>query len=489
MIRNPPNPCESRVPGVLARQAVPEDAARIVKPETYRIPSMRSRNYKIGIIVSILGVMPSTWVFPDTGNDLPVGGQEEGKFRNLQEISAAECCARNSGKDIRVSVLNDDPEGIWSDGVTMWVADESDEKLYAYVLASGERVRNKEFRTLDDAGNDEPEGIWSDGTTMWVADDPWVGEKVFAYEMATMARDADKDINALEFAGNDNPEGIWSDGTTMWVADYSDRRLYAYYLTSGARVRNKDFNTLNAAGNDHPTGIWSDGTTIWVADDLDDKIYAYDMTSKARDADKDFNTLDAAGNDDPTSIWSDGTTMWVADDSDEKLYAYDMTFRGGATLGAPGILSVTAGTGSLTVSWAAPSSSGGSAITAYDLRYISSDASDKADANWTVVLEVWTTGSGALSYEVTGLTSGASYDVQLRAVTSAGYGAWSPVRIGTPLVQGPASTDFNGDGRTDFVDFFLFADAYGGTDARFDLDGNGRVDFADFFRFVDAFGT
>ena len=52
-----------------------------------------------------------------------------------------------------------------------------------------------------------------------------------------------------------------------------------------------------------------------------------------------------------------------------------------------------------------------------------------------------------------------------------------------------ATTDFNGDGRTDFVDFFLFADAYGSTNARFDLDGSGTVDFADFFKFVDAFGS
>ena len=52
-----------------------------------------------------------------------------------------------------------------------------------------------------------------------------------------------------------------------------------------------------------------------------------------------------------------------------------------------------------------------------------------------------------------------------------------------------AATDFNGDGKTDFVDFFLFADAYGSTNATFDLDGNGTVDFADFFRFVDAFGS
>ncbi len=47
--------------------------------------------------------------------------------------------------------------------------------------------------------------------------------------------------------------------------------------------------------------------------------------------------------------------------------------------------------------------------------------------------------------------------------------------------------DFDGDGVTDFADFFLFADAFGGSDPRFDLDGSGRVDFADFFLFVDAF--
>ena len=52
-----------------------------------------------------------------------------------------------------------------------------------------------------------------------------------------------------------------------------------------------------------------------------------------------------------------------------------------------------------------------------------------------------------------------------------------------------ASTDFNGDGRTDFADFFLFADAYGSTDPRFDLDGSGTVDFADFFKFIDTFGS
>ena len=51
-----------------------------------------------------------------------------------------------------------------------------------------------------------------------------------------------------------------------------------------------------------------------------------------------------------------------------------------------------------------------------------------------------------------------------------------------------ATPDFNGDGVTDFSDFFLFAEAFGGRDPRFDLDASGSVDFADFFLFAEAFG-
>ena len=50
-----------------------------------------------------------------------------------------------------------------------------------------------------------------------------------------------------------------------------------------------------------------------------------------------------------------------------------------------------------------------------------------------------------------------------------------------------ATADFDGDGETGFSDFFLFADAFGGSDPRFDLDGSGSVDFGDFFLFADHF--
>ena len=50
-----------------------------------------------------------------------------------------------------------------------------------------------------------------------------------------------------------------------------------------------------------------------------------------------------------------------------------------------------------------------------------------------------------------------------------------------------SATDFNGDGRTDFADFFLFMEGFGGMDSRFDLDGSGTVDFIDFFLLIEAF--
>ena len=51
-----------------------------------------------------------------------------------------------------------------------------------------------------------------------------------------------------------------------------------------------------------------------------------------------------------------------------------------------------------------------------------------------------------------------------------------------------ATPDFDLDGQVDFPDFFLFVEAFGGSDPRFDLDASGTVDFADFYLFAEHFG-
>jgi hypothetical protein len=59
-----------------------------------------------------------------------------------------------------------------------------------------------------------------------------------------------------------------------------------------------------------------------------------------------------------------------------------------------------------------------------------------------------------------------------------------PILRTTP---GLDKVDFNADGKLDFTDFIEFAQAYGGTEAKYDLDGDGSVGFGDFLRFADAF--
>ena len=95
----------------------------------------------------------------------------------------------------------------------------------------------------------------------------------------------------------------------------------------------------------------------------------------------------------------------------------------------PRLTSVLSEEDALGLAWSAPANPGAT-VTAYDVRHIRSDASDKADANWTVVDDAWT--EGPLVHVITGLSNGVLYDVQVRAVTSNGDGTWSATAKGQP---------------------------------------------------------
>ena len=56
------------------------------------------------------------------------------------------------------------------------------------------------------------------------------------------------------------------------------------------------------------------------------------------------------------------------------------------------------------------------------------------------------------------------------------------------FAQPAGNADFDGNGIVDFVDFILFAQAFGSDQSQFDLDGNGSVDFPDFILFARRFG-
>ena len=101
---------------------------------------------------------------------------------------------RDPSKDLTLTTENSAPRGIWSDGTTMWVADTGNDKIYAYNLSSPTDLRDK-TREIDllyvrsivegsvsaVANNGNPTGIWSDSDTMWVAD--LSDDKIYAYRM------------------------------------------------------------------------------------------------------------------------------------------------------------------------------------------------------------------------------------------------------------------------------------------------------------------
>ena len=223
------------------------------------------------------------------------------------------------------------PSGAWSDGATLWLLENgggTDDAVYAYDLATGERVEDLEFAL--DAMNLAPRGIWSDGDTVWISDSGQ--DRLFAYDLASGERLPDSDIALTD--RNADPRGIWSDGANMWVLDGGKNALFAYDLASGELLTEYSLDP----SNDDPRGIWSDGVSVWVSDHGFKRVFAYRLPvptqgERAADeeppaldrvSDEEFTKLSAAGNNSPRGLWSDGDVMYVADASDGRVYTYNM---------------------------------------------------------------------------------------------------------------------------------------------------------------------
>ena len=114
----------------------------------------------------------------------------------------------------------------------------------------------------------------------------------------------------------------------------------------------------------------------------------------------------------PRGVW----TLTLQDksrDDEGKLQGWRLKVYGhGSKPGFTKISSIVPGAAALNVFWDAIEDIGGSAITSHTLRYIRSDAADKADSNWTEVPVTRTT--APLSHVITGLAEDVKYDVQVR---------------------------------------------------------------------------
>ncbi len=90
---------------------------------------------------------------------------------------------------------------------------------------------------------------------------------------------------------------------------------------------------------------------------------------------------------------------------------------------------LTTGDNNLTATWTAPDDDGGSAITAYHVQY-----SSDGESAWTAVTDIIS--ATAASHTITGLVSGTSYNVQVRAVNAVDNGDWSASATETARIIG-----------------------------------------------------
>ena len=275
-----------------------------------------------------------------------------------------------------------------------------------------------DVRHIRSDATDKADGQWT------VVDDAWTSTNgALAYTISGLTGDVQYDVQVR--AVNAGGDGLWSDTATGTPT--TDKAPTIDSMTPGDRSIAVEW----VAPTNATLGTIASYDLRYIRSDAADK------------ADARWTVI--------TSIWTAGSLEYTLNPSPGLLngVAYDVQVRAvvgtdqhawsgtraatpRTTAGAPAIDSVTPGDGSLTVEWSAPASDGGAGITAYDVRRIRSDALDKADGNWTVVDDAWTSAGGALEYTVSGLTTDVQYDVQVRAVNAAGDGLWSATGTGTP---------------------------------------------------------
>ena len=178
--------------------------------------------------------------------------------------------------------------------------------------------------------------------------------------------------------------------------------------TGKTAITSYDLRYIRKDASDKSDGSWTEETDVASLTNR-----SYTITGLSGNVEYDIQIW--ARNSEGIGVWSESTTAEP-------------------TIGkpsAPSITSVTRGDRTLGVSWDAPSDNGGGTITAYDVRYIENSTDETVDSNWTVRDNAWR--SGDLWYVIGNLTNATGYDVQVRAVNSAGDGDWSATETGTPL--------------------------------------------------------
>lgn len=271
------------------------------------------------------------------------------------------------------------PDGITSDGLSLYVADVKNQKIRKIVIASGQVSTlagsgvpgSSDNTTGTLATFNFPRGVTTDGRNLYVADsgNNTIRQIVLASgAVSTLAGTGalgSVDFNIGTFASFNAPYGITTDGANLYVADYGNNKIRKIVISTAAVTTLAGSGTAGATDNSigtsatfqHPYGITTDGTNLYVADYGNNKIRKIVIVSGA------VTTLAGsglAGADDnvtgtlatfrgPDGITTDGFNLYVADTGNNTirkivLATGAVTTLAGSALAAGGAVDNSMGT-------------------------------------------------------------------------------------------------------------------------------------------------
>ncbi|NBX77701.1 MAG: hypothetical protein EBQ92_14225, partial [Proteobacteria bacterium] len=232
---------------------------------------------------------------------------------------------------------------------------------------------------------------------------------------------ATRGVNSLQYetgkvTQNKTPsmKAVFANGTTQNIDAIRDKKQCSGICTSMTGSRELAY-TLEGLSNISANSTLTVTTNEAVCFDAEDEDS--DGTTDCFDSDCDSERGDISNASLLCNYQSERDCADAFDnDFDGYLDCYDPDCSASCT---PTSVSGTAGNAQVALTWTAPSSNGGNAITDYVIQYSSNSGS-----TWTTFADGTSTSTSAT---VTGLTNGTAYIFQVAAVSAAGTGSYSAV--------------------------------------------------------------
>ena len=261
--------------------------------------------------------------------------------RTTGEVSTFAGSAEDSGfvDGAREVARFQHPDGIWGDGVNLYVADTGNNAVRRIDLASGA------VTTLAGAGSGllSPTGLWGVAEVLYVSDSGNGAIRSIDLRTGSMATLA---------AGLSSPAGLWGDSAALYVADSADHTIRTVDYATGtvttlagrSETAGSENDTGGAARFNAPRGVWGNASSLFIADTGNQAIRRIDRTSAVVDmlagsplytASPAAGTGPAARILSPTSIWASGGEFYIVDSDGHAVR------RGRQSLLAPLLRSVT----------------------------------------------------------------------------------------------------------------------------------------------------